>query len=125
MGVPTGVAVVTGVVAPAVTTGRKPLASSWKLFRAPLHTDQLERSPLGLRWLGMTAPSWTVSPRPPAKAGTDGAAKKFALRLKSRIDSRAPWSDVRSVAAKSLPPLLVAMQFRAGKNAGSEFSPTT
>ena len=73
----------------------------------------------------MTAPIWAVSPRPPAKAGTEGAAKKLALRLKSRIDSRAPCSDVRSVAAKSLPPLLVAMQFRAGKNAGSEFRPTT
>ena len=78
-----------------------------------------------LRWLGMTAPIWAVSPRPPAKAGTDGDAKKFALPRKSRIDSRAPCSVVRSVAAKSWPPLFVAMQFSAGKNAGFVFSPTT
>ena len=89
--------------------------SRWKLFRAPLQMAQLERSPLGFKWLGMTAAIWAESPKPPAYAGTAGAAKKLALRLKSRIDSRAPCSDVRSVAAH---PLLVAALL-AGGAAGS------
>src|SRR5450432_366560 len=122
---PPDVGVVVGVEGAAVTRGTTPVESSWKLLSEPLQIDQLERSPLGFRWLGMTAPICAVSPTPPANAGTEGAAKKLALRLKSRIDSRAAWSDVRSVAAKSFPPLLVAMQFRAGKNVGSEFNPTT
>src|SRR5690242_11579726 len=128
VGVPTGgvaLGPLVGVVGGAVTVGRNPFESSWKLLSEPLHTDQLERSLFGFRWLGMTAPTWAVSPRPPEKPGTAGDAKKFALRLKSRIDSRAPCSDVRSVAANSLPPLLVAMQFSAGKKDGSEFRPTT
>src|SRR4029453_13819090 len=102
-----------------------PLEWSWKLLTEPLQMDQLERSPLGFRWLGMTAAICAVSPMPPENAGMAGAAKKFALPLKSRSDSGAPWGGVRSVAAKSLPPVFVAMQFRAGKKLGSEFRPTT
>ncbi len=122
---PPGVSVGVAVAGTPVTSGTRPLLSRWKLLSAPLQIDQFERSPLGFRWLGMTAPSCAVSPAPPAKAGTDGEAKKLALRLKSRIDSRAPCSVVRSVAAKTFPPLLVAMQFRAGKNDGSLLRPTT
>ena len=93
---------------PAVTTGIKPLASSWKLLSVPLQTDQLERSPFSIEMarddradLGRVAEA--------AGEGRDARATRRSSRsrLKSRIDSRAPCSDVRSVAAKSLPPLLV------------------
>src|SRR4029079_6320417 len=86
---------------------------------------QLESSPFGLRWLGMTDPIWAVSPTPPEKAGTDGDAKNVAFCLKFRIDSSAAWSVVRSVAAKSWPPLFVAMQLSAVDVVASLSRPTT
>ena len=62
----------------------------------------------------MTAPIWAESPKPLANAGTEGAAKKLAVRFRSRIDRSLSRSWSRSVAEKTSPPLLSAMHWSAG-----------
>jgi hypothetical protein len=115
----------TGVAGAPVTTGIWPFESSWKLLSEPLQTDQDDSEPFSFRWLGMTAPICAVSPMPPANAGTAGDAKKFALRLKSRMNWSCEASVARSVAWKYWPPERSAMHCRVALKVGSCVSATT
>jgi hypothetical protein len=51
------------------------------------------------RWLGTTAPICAASPDPPVNAGTAGAAKTLAWRLKFRAESMAFFRPCRSFAS--------------------------